>query len=124
MPKGLARQQRHVVRPGWEQCRKLLYKKSIEVSRNVLIDAFLEQCAASARIDDRRAEAAQIVDGTIDDIDRLMIGLREQALVHIFTNDADLESIETRFPSKASISFFRHAPHAVDGQIIGRIKAG
>ena len=65
-----------MIGPGGEQRRKFSDEERIQIARNVLIDAFLEQRALGSRINDRGAELAEIANGSVDDIDSLMIRLR------------------------------------------------
>jgi hypothetical protein len=98
--------------------------KSAEVAGNVLVDAALKQRAVLAGIDDGGAELAQIPDGSVDDIDRLMIGRGEELLIHELANDADADSPQAPFSCELGVTVLWNPADAVDGEVIRRIVAG
>ena len=113
-----------MIGPGWEQRRKFFDEERIQVARNVLVNTLLEQRALGSGINDRSAELAEIANGSVDDIDGFMIRLGEQALVHVFSQDADPDAFEAGRSGIAWISLFGNATEAMHGQVVRRIVTG
>ena len=90
----------------------------------MLLDAFLQQRTLGSRINDCSAQLAEIANGSVDDIDGLMIRLRKQTLVHVFPKDADPDSFEACRPGVACVTFFGNAADAVHGQVVRWIVTG
>ena len=59
-------------------------------------DAALEQRALRSRIDNRGAELPQHADRALDEVDALLVGLREQRAIEILAHDADAQPGERR----------------------------
>ena len=91
--------------------------------RAVAAHAVAEQRAVRAGIDDPCAERRDVADGAIDDVDRLVVHLREQALVHVLADDADREPVELQLARIRVVRLRRQAADAEDGQLVLRVVA-
>src|SRR5262249_31000578 len=117
-------QRRDLVGAVREQRRKLPDEEPVEVAGNVLVDAALKQRSALAGINDGGAELAQVADGSLDGIDRLVIGRGEELLIHELANEADTDSLQAPFSFELGVTGFWNPADAVDGKVIRRIVAG
>ena len=85
-----------------KEIRKLFDEHAVAIERNILVDATLKNAppAPGSRI---VARSTQIANGPLGDINALNVGLVEQILIPMLSNDADPYSLQRRLVRKAPI---------------------
>ena len=66
----------------------------------------------------------EVLNSPLDDVDRLVIGLREQPLVHELADDSNPDPVEAGFFCETRIAFLRNPADAVDREIVRWIVTG
>ena len=97
---------------------ELLHESRIEVSGDVLIDAVLEQGPFGSGVDDDGSQRAEIFDCAVYDVDGLVVGLREQQLVHEFAQHADPTPFRSVRFAGVRIAVSGRTTKAISGQIV------
>ena len=91
--------------------------------RRDLVDTRLKQRALRAWIDDRGAQAAQVSDRLIHNVNVLFVALAEQAFVHELAHHADANVVQSLPVSEGLVGLRRYAPDTECGQRIPGIIA-
>ena len=86
-----------------KEIRKLLDENLVAIERGVLVDAALKQRSVRTWIDNRGSQAAQIANRALGDVDAFGIGVVEELLVQVLSNNADANSVQRPLVRKASI---------------------